>query len=279
MTYTAPDLSDILSNEQELNTRLTSLKTLLENQLDDLSTSHSSNDSISKLISKISNPPVWKIERSSTYDSGQLGDRVAVTGCNVYSWIKYYPATYVDNDYWYLQALAKSTNATSTAWGLFNTGTINPTDSFDLVVYGRAMANFNNNAFSGVGFSYGTPTANSPFSGFYIGITLDSGTYHPAHAIFDNSTTPTISKTDYGTYDSANQKFRLHMIHDGDYLAVYWFKDKEFLWNEWIDISDLPSGYSSADLKMSYVSYGTGLGRNAYVPRLELASPCRLNIL
>ena len=97
--------------------------------------------------------------------------------------------------------------------------------------------------------------------------------------IFEFDTTPTITKMDYGTYDSANQKFRLHMIHDGDYLAVYWFKDKEFLWNDWINISDLPSGYSSADLKMSYVSYGTGLGRNAYVPRLELASPCRLNIL
>lgn len=279
MSYTAPDLSDILANEQELNTRLTSLKTLLGNQLDDLGTSYSGSDSISKLISLISNPPVWKVERSSTYNTNQLGDRVAVTGCNVYSWNKYNPTTYEDEDYWYLQSLAKSSNATSTAWGLFNTGTINPTDMFDLIVYGRAMANFNSNAFSGVGFSYGIPTVDSPFTGFYIGITLDSGTYRPAYAIFNNSMTPTISKTDYGTYNSANQKFRLQMMNDGEYLRLYWFKDNEFLWNEWFDISDLPSGYSSADLKMSYVSYGTGLGRNAYVPRLELASPCRLNIL
>ncbi|MBO6275422.1 MAG: hypothetical protein J6M91_07815 [Methanobrevibacter sp.] len=107
MTYTAPDLSDILANEQELNTRLTSLKTLLGNQLDDLSTSYSDNDSISKLISLISNPPVWKVERSSTYAGDQLGDRVAVTGCEVYSWNRYNPTTYQDNDYWYLQALAK----------------------------------------------------------------------------------------------------------------------------------------------------------------------------
>ena len=279
MTYTAPDLSDILANEEEMNTRLTNLKTLLGNQLDDLSTSYSGSDSISRLISLISNPPAWKIERSSTYDNNQLGTRVAVTGCDVYSWNKYNPTTYADTDYWYLQSLTNTSNATSTAWGLFNTGTINPTDLFDLVVYGRAMANFNSNAFSGVGFSYGTPSANSPFTGFYIGITLDSGTYSPAYAVFNNSTTPTITKTDYGAYDSADQKFRLQMMNDGDYLRLYWFKDNDFLWNEWFDISDLPSGYSSADLKMSYISYGTGLGRFAYVPRLELASPCRLNIL
>ena len=279
MPYTAPDLSEILANEQELNTRLTSLKKLLGNELDDLNTSHSSNDSISKLISLINNPPAWKIERSQAYDTNQLGTRVAVTGCDVYSWNKYNPTTYADDDYWYLHALANTSNATSTAWGLFNTPTIHSTDIYDLVVYGRAMSNFNNNAFSGVGFSYGVPTANSPFKGFYMGITLDSGTYYPAYAIFNNSTTPIITKTYYGTYNSANQKFRLNLINDGDYLYIQWFKDKDFLWNTWFDISDLPSGYSSADLKMSYVSYGTGLGRDAYVPRLELASPCRLNIL
>lgn len=279
MTYTAPDLSQILTNEQKLNFRLTNLRALLRNELDDLSTSYSGNDSITRLISLINNPPVWKIERSSTYDADQLGTRVAVTGCNVYSWNKYNPTTYADNDYWYLQSLTNTSNATATAWGLFNTSTINPTDIFDLVVYGRGMANFNNNAFSGVGFSYGVPTANSPFTGFYIGITMDSGTYRPAHAIFDNSKTPTITKMDYGTYDSSDQTFRLQLMNDGDDLKLYWFKDKEFLWNEWFEISDLPSGYSGVDLKMSYVSYGTGLGRSSYVPRLYLASPCRLNII
>ena len=58
MTYTAPDLSQILTNEQELNSRLTSLRELLRNELDDLSTSYSSNDSITRLISLINNPPV-----------------------------------------------------------------------------------------------------------------------------------------------------------------------------------------------------------------------------
>ena len=279
MGFTAPDLSEILANEQELNARLTNLRGLLRNELDDLATSYSNNDSIKRLIERITNPPAWKIERSSTYDTDQLGTRVAVTGCDVYSWNKYNPTTYADSDYWYLQSLTKSSNATATAWGLFNTGTINPTDIYDLIVYGRGMANFNNNAFSGVGFSYGIPQAGSGMAGFYIGITLDSGTYRPAYAIFNNSTTPTITKMDYGTYDSSNQKFRLYMMHDDDYLKLYWFKDNDFLWNDWFDLSDLPQGYESAELKFGYVSHGTGLGRMSYVPRLYLSSPCRLNVL
>ena len=279
MGFTAPDLSEILANEQELNARLTNLRGLLRNELDDLSTSYSNNDSIKRLIERITNPPAWKIERCSTYDSDQLGERVAVTGCDVYSWNKYNPTTYADSDYWYLQSLTKSSNATATAWGLFNTGTIDPADIYDMIVYGRGMANFNNNAFSGVGFSYGIPQAGSGMTGFYIGITLDSGTYRPAYAIFNNSTTPTITKMDYGTYDSSNQKFRLYMMHDDDYLKLYWFKDNDFLWNDWFDLSDLPQGYESAELKFGYVSHGTGLGRMSYVPRLYLSSPCRLNVL
>lgn len=85
MGFTAPDLSEILANEQELNARLTNLRGLLRNELDDLATSYSNNDSIKRLIERIINPTVWKIERSSTYDTDQLGIRVAVTGCDVYS--------------------------------------------------------------------------------------------------------------------------------------------------------------------------------------------------
>lgn len=279
MTYTAPDLSQILTNEQELNSRLTNLRELLRNELDDLGTIYSGNDSITRLISLISNPPVWKIERSSTFTNNQLGECVKVTGSDYLGWNKVYPTPYSDTDYWYLQSLSKTSSGPSTSWGQFNTGTINPSDNYDLAVYGRSMENYINGGFSGVGFSYSLPTAGSAMTGFYIGITLDSGTYYPAYAIFDNSTTPTITKTYYGEYDSSNQKFRLYLMHENDYLKLYWFKDKEFLWNEWFDISNLPSGYSSADLKFGYVSYANNLGRLSYVPRLYLASPCRLNII
>ena len=221
MTFTPPDLSQILTNEQEFNTRLNNLRQLVRNELDDLSTSYSLNDSIKSLIGKINNRPAWIIERSSTYTSNQLGDCVKVTGCDYLGWNKVYPTPYADTDYWYLQSLSKVSSGPSTAWGLFNTGNINPTDDYDLLVYGRSMENFNNGGFSGVGFSYGLPTAGSPMTGFYIGITLDSGTYCPAYAIFNNSTTPTITKADYGSYDSANQKFRLQIVYKDDNFELF----------------------------------------------------------
>ena len=277
MSFQAPDLSEILTNEQELNGRLSALQQLLKNELDALNTSYSNTDSIQTLIDKITNPPAWIIERSSTYASNQLGSSVSVTGSMAYSWNKFNPATYADTDYWYLQALARG--SPSLACGLFNTANITSSDKFDLLVYGRSMENYVDGAFSGVGFSYGLPTAGSPMTGFYIGITRDSGTYRPAYAIFNNSNTPTITKADYGTYDSASQKFRLQMKNNGNDLELYWFKDKSFLWNDWFALSQLPSGYESADLKFGYVSYGSGLTRNSYVPRLYLASPSTLNIL
>lgn len=279
MSFTPPDLSQILTNEQEFNTRLNNLRQLVRNELDDLSTSYSLNDSIKSLIEKINNRPAWIIERSSTYTSDQLGDCIKVTGCDYLGWNKAYPTLYADTDYWYLQSLSKVSSGPSTAWGLFNTENIDSTDDYDLLVYGRSMENFNNGGFSGVGFSYGLPTAGSPMTGFYIGITLDSGTYCPAYAVFNNSTTPTITKADYGSYDSANQKFRLQILHKDDNFELYWYKGNKFLWNEWISLSQIPSGYGSANLKFGYVSYGNNLGRLSYVPRLCLASPCSLNLL
>ena len=65
MTFTPPDLSQILTNEQEFNTRLNNLRLLVRNELDDLNTSYSSDDSIKSLVGKINNPPAWIIERSS----------------------------------------------------------------------------------------------------------------------------------------------------------------------------------------------------------------------
>ena len=62
MTFTPPDLSQILTNEQEFNTRLNNLRQLVKNELDDLNSSYSSDDSIKSLVGKINNPPAWIIE-------------------------------------------------------------------------------------------------------------------------------------------------------------------------------------------------------------------------
>ena len=287
MPYTAPDLSSILTNEQELNNRLTALRTILRNQWTAIGSTYSDSYSINKLITDMSDPLPFVVKRNSDYYTGQLGDIVKVYG-NIYnytSWNRYNPSGYGNTDYWYLQSLTGSSNATVTVWGGFNTGSVDSTDKFDLVMYGRKMDYFNEGAFSGAGFTYATPTAANPISGLFIGITLDSGTYYPAYAIFNNSSTPTsIVKMEYGTYPSASTEFRLLLQNnpEDDAITLYWYKGDtgEFLWNGYIDYSSLPSGFTQADnLAFGNVCYGTGLGRTAYIPRLCYASPCRFNIL
>ena len=285
MSYIAPDLSSILTNEQELNNRLTALKTILQNQWTAIGSTYSDSYSINKLITDMSNPPAFVVKRNSDYYSGQLGNIVNVYGNIKYTgWNGYNPTSYSDTDYWYLQSLTGSSNATVTVWGGFNTGNVDPTDKFNMIMYGRGMDSFNNGAFSGVGFTYQTPTEANPISGFFIGITLDSGTYYPAYAIFNNSSTPMIVKMDYGTYPSASTEFRLLLQNNPEYggLNLYWYKENtgKFLWNYYIDYSSLPSGFSQTEnLVFGNVCYGTGLGRMSYIPRLYYASPCRFNIL
>ena len=277
-----PDLSEILTNEQLMNTRLTALQTLLRNQIVAIGDTYSDTDSINTLINNINKPASFVVKKNSEYTDNQLGDMVAITGCSVYSWNTYNPTSPVNVDYWYLQSLSHS--GTSLAWGGFNTGNVAPTDKFDLAMYGRSMEEFNNGAFSGVGFTYATPQSNKALSGFFMGVTLDSGTYYPAYAIFDNSTTPTIVKEKYATYPSASTQFRLLMQNDLDseWLRLAWFKDDigDFLWNDFMDYSKLPSGFTSAtNLVFGNICYGTSLGRFAYVPRLYFSAPCRFNIL
>lgn len=286
MPYAAPDLSSILTNEQELNNRLVALRTILRNQWTAIGESYSDSYSINKLITEMSNPPAFVVKRNSDYYSGQLGGIVNVYGNIKYSgWNGYNPSGYSDTDYWYLQSLTGSNNATVTIWGGFNTGNVNPNSKFNLVMYGRKMDYFNDGAFSGAGFTYQTPTEANPISGLFIGITLDSGTYYPAYAIFNNSSTPTsIVKMEYGTYPSASTEFRtlLQNNPEDDSITLYWYKGDtgEFLWNDYIDHSSLPSGFAQADnLTFGNVCYGTGLGRMSYIPRLCYASPCRFNIL
>lgn len=283
MSFNPPDLSEIYNNEDELNIKLVELRNLLRNQWTAIGDTYSQSDSINKLVSDISNPLPFVVKRNSDYNNNQLGNRVAVTGCSVYSWNKYNPTKYDDTDYWYLQSLSgTSTSNTAVAWGQFNVGSVSPTDKFDLIIYGRSMQNFNNNAFSGVGFTYQTPSANNPLTGLFIGITLDSGTYYPAYAIFNNSTTPTITKMEYGTYLQSD-KFRLRLFNnaDSEILEIKWYGEEgKFKWNTTINYSKLPSGFTSLEtLQFGNVCYGTALGRMSYVPRLYFASPCRFNII
>ena len=56
MTYTAPDLSEILENEQTMNTRLSSCKSQLQSILTNEEIGYTSGDGIIPLIRKLPYP-------------------------------------------------------------------------------------------------------------------------------------------------------------------------------------------------------------------------------
>ena len=56
MTFSPPDLSEILTNEQTLNSRLTSMQSDLRDILNDNSISYSQNDGVIPLIRKLPVP-------------------------------------------------------------------------------------------------------------------------------------------------------------------------------------------------------------------------------
>ena len=66
MTYTAPDLSEILENEQTMNTRLSSCKSQLQSILTDEEIGYTSGDGIIPLIRKLPYPVPTSIELYGT---------------------------------------------------------------------------------------------------------------------------------------------------------------------------------------------------------------------
>lgn len=59
MTFNPPDLSQIQTNENEMNNRLFDLKQLVKDELNNLNVLYSDSDSVKTLIGKISNIPSW----------------------------------------------------------------------------------------------------------------------------------------------------------------------------------------------------------------------------
>lgn len=66
MTYTAPDLSEILENEQTMNTRLSSCKSQLQSILTNEEIGYTSGDGIIPLIRKLPYPVPTSIELYGT---------------------------------------------------------------------------------------------------------------------------------------------------------------------------------------------------------------------
>ena len=255
MSFSQPDLSQVLSKEQLLNTNLTSLRKELRNKLTLLGISYSDSDTILQLIEKVAPNHYLDIDTSipSNYS---IGLPVRLKNISSIGWN--------DNDDaegYYLDATSSNAGSETIGLGLYSTyqkTDVYGTDNFKIRMK-LAYKEGYNNSYAGVGFVIGTPEANSPIDALFFGVAQNSNGYlYPARITFNNSTSPTISYiTTGGTIPSTN-KFLVFAEnnYDASYggIDVVWRRlDGSFIWNDYVTYSEFNSSGMSGKISMTAI--------------------------
>lgn len=255
MPYTQPDLSDVLSKEQLLNTNLTSLRNELRNKLTLLGISYSNSDTILQLIEKIS-PNHYLDILSDNPDYYSIGMPLRVQNVSTVGWHSY------NSEGYYVSAERSSSEREIVAVGLYSSyqrADVNGSDNFKMRMLLDYVDGYNS-TYAGVGFIIGTPSRETAFDGVFFGAAQNSnGDLYPAEMIFHNSTSPTITYvTDGGTIPSS-KKFRVIVENDYDEeyggISVKWKRpDGTFIWNDYVSYSSFNSSGMSGKISMGSVT-------------------------
>ena len=87
MSFTPPDLSQVLANEQLMNTRLTTLRTNLRTGLTNAGISYSQSDTINQLIDKYEILPIFQTDVNvNPQTAGKLGTVYKMANISAASW-------------------------------------------------------------------------------------------------------------------------------------------------------------------------------------------------
>lgn len=87
MTFNPPDFSQILANEQTMNTRLTTLRNNLRTGLTNAGISYSQSDTINQLIDKYEILPIFKTDLNvNPYTAGKLGTLYKMANISSATW-------------------------------------------------------------------------------------------------------------------------------------------------------------------------------------------------
>ena len=255
MSFTQPDLSEVLSNEQLFNANLISLRTELRNKLTLFDISYSDQDTILELIEKIA-PNHYLDFTSDKAEYYLVGMPVRVQNAMSAGWNAY------NSEGYYVNATRRSAETEMVALGLYSTyqkSDVNGTDNFKM----RMILDFidgYNNSYGGVGFVIGTPSQETAFNGVFFGAAQNSnGELYPAIMIFNNSTSPTITYvTDGGTIPSS-KKFKVIVENDYDEnygsVSVEWDRmDGTLIWNDNVGYSDFNSSGMNGKISMASVT-------------------------
>ena len=255
MPYTQPDLSDVLSNEQLLNTNLISLRTELRNKLTLLDINYSDSDTILQLIEKVS-PNHYLDVISGNPDYYSFGMPLRVNNVSTVGWQSY------NSEGYYVNANRSSAEREIVAAGLYSTyqkEDVNGTDNFKMRMLLDYVDGYNS-TYAGVGFIIGTPSAETAFDGVFFGAAQNSnGDLYPAIMIFNNSKSPTITYVTSGGTIPSSKKFKVIVENDYDSqyggIEVVWRKaDGTSIWNDYVSYSSFNSSGMSGKISLASIT-------------------------
>ena len=222
MSYTAPDLSEILSNEQLMNTRLTSLRSLLRTILDDLDISYTSSDTVIDLIRLLKRVYYCQIDGDSTTSdvSSIFGEHVIIR--NVMSdYINFSQTSAAPNFAFSYHPLSRGSGMVTAASLLNNKTPFEGYDTwsvdYDMVV--PSMGYYETNRGMCVLFNDSSPVpSQSTYYGFCAGITIKSRQLYAFIGKWSNTLTPTY------TYSSSTltvgETYHFHISDDNGSFTV-----------------------------------------------------------
>ena len=276
MTYTQPDLSEVLSNEQTLNSNLIALRSILRNKLSELGISYEDSDSINVLVSKMKGEYYWELNKNSS--TRIFDENIIIENSNLCAWGQ-------DSRGKYLQSISsKSGSNPALTLGLFSDTNGNVLGSSDFKMrFLISKSEFINGGFSGVGLTLGTPTAESAFYGVYFGAYQNSsGEVYPAIMNFKNTTSPTISLPPYRN-QITNDSFHFYLWNN------YAVKNIQCHWYD--NIGNM-MGFSSVSynafcesnndmantIRFGVCNGAEAIGRLEYIPRLIMKNGCRIQL-
>lgn len=226
MSYTSPDLSEILANEQLMNTRLTSIRTLLRSILDDLDVSYTSSDTVIDLIRLLKKVYYCQIDGNSTESavSSIFGEHVLIRNVMTDGGspaISFLQASEAPNFSFSYHPISGGSGMVTAASLLNNKSPFEGYDSWtiDYDMVAPAPNNENNRGMC-VLFNDSSPVPNaSTYYGFSAGITIKSGKLYVFVGKWSNSLTPTY------TYSSdtltRGQTYHFHIeASSGDFTVT-----------------------------------------------------------
>ena len=239
MSFSQPDLSELLSNEQLLNTNLLSLRTELRNKLTLLNIGYSNSDTILQLIAKAKPNYYWMARNDLSIGKMYVTTPVAITNCSsTGSW------GYGGNGV-YPRSTATETGS-ATVVGLceyVQHGDVYGTDEFLMKIYNGItsdMTSAGTGVYSGTGFSIGLPSS-SGINGVYFGVSIESNNViYPCILKYNNSTTPTKTLvTDGGAITDSSFSMKIKNDTEYDELSVRWYDaNGNFIWNGFVEYSE-----------------------------------------